>query len=82
MSEPILQRRAPHLSHVATRAEPAPVGVVEDHRVDTGIVAPFEQGGRDGFAHPLRQRVQRRGTIERDMADSTVRADNDVGHVS
>src|SRR5690606_13251005 len=59
-------------------AEPAALVVVEDHSLDRGILAPFEQRGRDRLAHRGGQRVKGFGAVERDAPHRALAADQDV----
>ncbi|KAG7666542.1 hypothetical protein KSW81_002821 [Nannochloris sp. 'desiccata'] len=68
----ILQRGVAHELHIAPGAKPPPLGVIEDHSVDRIVAPPSQQHLRHVLAHPLRQRVQRLGAVERDVADATV----------
>src|SRR3546814_9083473 len=56
-------------AHVAAGAEAASLGVVDHHRLDAAVTAPFDKGGDHRRAHILGQRMYSLRPIEPDPPD-------------
>ena len=67
-------------AHVAAGAEAAALGMVDQHRLDRGILAPLDQSGDHRAAHVLGQRVDRLGAVQPDAPGLAVDVGDDVAH--
>ena len=74
----VVQRRIAEERDVATSAEAAPLGMIDDDRFDGIIVRPLAQRRAHGVAHVERKRVKRLRAVERDMPDRPVAMDEHV----
>ena len=79
--DPVLGAAFRELADVAAGAEAAAFAVIDDHRLDTIVAAPFQQCFDHRLAHREVQRVDRLGTVERDAANAAgLRDENIFGH--
>ena len=68
----IVQRRVAQEGDIAAGAKAAPFRMVEDHRFDRVVVSPFGERPAHRVDHLQRQRVQRLGPVQGNMADAAV----------
>ena len=68
----IVQCRVAQQVDIAARAEAAALCMIEDHRLDRLLGVPFGQRCAHRVAHVERERVERLGPVERDMAGAGV----------